>query len=214
MVRPRWIAAIFIANTLATLAGCRTTRPEVPPPPRFAADGRKISSNVVGFGSAPRAGYMTDAATQSGPAMAAPGGDRTSIASQSQPNDSVTSGFPGDAPPSTLGTPLPTANPAGSAPGSVAGSSKGLSVGGIFNGLGSSTKAKKDNAVVTAGSTDPSPPVMPLDPPVSLPPPPLVPPPAGIAPPVLPLGKDQTSQSPSALPPESAIPPVVPEQSP
>ena len=214
MVRPRWIAAIFIANALATFAGCRTTRPEVPPPPRFAADGRKIGSNVVGFGSAPKAGYMTDASTQSGPAMAAPGGDQTSIASRTGPRDSATSGLPGEAPPSTRGTPLPSATPAGTAPGSIAGPGKGLGVGGIFNGLGSSTKAKKDDAVVTAGNADSSPPVMPLDPPVSLPPPPLVPPPSGFAPPVLPITKDQTSQSPSALPPESAIPPVVPEQSP
>jgi len=202
------LGATLVANLLVPLAGCRTTRPEVPPPPKFAANGLKRQT-PIGFGSAPKAGYMTDAATQSAPGIAAPGGDQTSVASRQNQTDPAKSKFPDDAPPPTdLRTPS-------TSPLASSGKPKGMGVGGIFNGLGSSTGAKKDDAVVTAGSTaELPPPVSPIDPPVTLPPPPLVPPPAGVSAPGAMPGKAQSEQSPAALPHESAIPPVVAEPTP
>ena len=212
MVCPNWITAIVVATALGAISGCRTIRPEVPPPPQFASDGRKLGSNLVGFGSAPRAGYMVDASTQTAPGMASPGGDQSSIASRNAPSgpSSAGSSFPTSTPATTPGTPLATPSS-----GQLAGMPKSRGVGGIFSGIGSSAKPKKDSEIVTAGNTEESPPVTPLDPPVSLPPPPLVPPPSGVAPPALEIPKETASQqSPSALPPESAIPPLVPERIP
>ena len=208
MQRVSLLGAILVANLLGSLAGCRTTRPEVPPPPKFAANGIK-GKTPIGFGSAPKAGYMTNAATQAAPGIAGPGGDQTSVASRQTQPSPANANFPDDTPPPTsLNTPA-------AAPLAANGKPKGMGVGGIFNGLGSSTTSKKDDAVVTAsGSADLPPPVSPIDPPVTLPPPPLVPPPAGIAPPGSSINKSESGQSPAALPPESAIPPVVAEPTP
>lgn len=207
MKRKGMLGAIVLANLLGTQSGCRTTRPEVPPPPKFAADGRKAGNTPVGFGSAPRAGYMTDAATQAAPGIAAPGGDTTSVAGRNNKSNPAMAAMNGDVPASLSRSDLPS-------PLASNNSGKGMSSGGILGGMGSATRARRDDAVVAAGNTTELPPVAPIDPPVSLPPPPLVPPPAGIAPPASELPKAQTSQSPQALPPESAIPPVVAEPTP
>lgn len=207
-MRKGMLGIILLATSVSTQSGCRTTRPEVPPPPKFAADGRKVGNTPVGFGSAPRAGYMTDAATQAAPGIAAPGGDTTSIAGRNNKSNPAMAAMNGDVPASLSRSDLPS-------PLASNNQGKGMSSGGILGGLGSATRAKRDDSVVTAGNTaELPPPVSPIDPPVSLPPPPLVPPPAGIAPPASELPKTQTNQSPQALPSESAIPPVVAEPTP
>lgn len=190
-----------------TLQGCRTTRPEVPPPPRFASDGRKQPLNAVGFGSVPRPSFMTDATAQIAPGIKAPGQDQTSIASREayQPDNPSTDQI--------LKAPDPTKLPQQPAMvNSDRTSSKGLSLGGIMKGLGNGSASNRDSSVVRAGGISEGPSSTPLDPPVTLPPPPLVPPPAAIAPPALPAdGRVVSEHAPSALPSQNALPPLLPE---
>ncbi|MFM7127844.1 MAG: hypothetical protein ACKO0V_00620 [bacterium] len=193
-----WQCLLII--TLAAQFGCRTTRPEVPPPPKFAADGKK---QPVGFGSAPRNGYMVDAANQVAPGISAPGQSQTSIANRNEfttPSNNNTD---------SILLAEPSRNPSAT-------SSSGLpKLGGIMKGLGNGSSSRSDSAIQRA-STDQPKPAQPLDPPISLPPPPLVPPPTAIAPPgSLPAGPASTSEhAPPALPGNPGIPPLVPETSP
>lgn len=186
-----WGGLLLALTETISGGGCRTTRQEVPPPPSFARDGRKLGGNPVGFGSAPRASYMTDAANQIAPGIAAPGGDRTSMAGTDALRDS---------PPAT--TTGPATQP-----------QKGT-IGRMFDGLGSASASvlpKRDDAVGKAGYGLPTPASAPLDPPVSLPPPPLIPPPPASAETSPPPAKSSGEKSPQPLPGESALPPLVPE---
>ncbi len=184
-----WGSLMLALSGTISGGGCRTTRQEVPPPPSFARDGRKLGGNPVGFGSAPRAGYMTDAATQLAPGIAAPGGDRTSVASRDGLRESPTATIQEPSEPSRKGT-----------------------IGRMFDGMGSTTAAaRRDDAVGKAGFDLPTPASAPLDPPVSLPPPPLIPPPPASSETSPPPAKASGEKSPQPLPHESALPPLVPE---
>lgn len=212
-------AFIFIeVAVFASQTGCRSTRNEVPPPPRFAGDGRKVGSKPVGFGSSPKAGYMTDAANQIAPGISAPSGDRTSIASRDGLRDSPTATFTGDSNLNGMSGGLPISNSTGSGGQTLSSGQTTTSVaprknglGGIFSGMGSNTTAKRDEGIERAGYGGGSPPAAPLDPPVSLPPPPLVPPPASIELPGPRADRAQSEHAPESLPQESAIPPVTAE---
>lgn len=193
---------LFLAMALhvAGHAGCRTTRPEVPPPPKFASDGKK---QPVGFGSGPRSSYMVDAANQIAPGISAPGQSQTSIANRNEfatPSNNNTDSI-------LLAEPSRT---------SSATSTSGLpKLGGIMKGLGNGSEARSDSSIQRA-STDQPKPAQPLDPPITLPPPPLVPPPSAVPPPSsLSTGPAITSEhAPPALPGNPGIPPLVPETSP
>lgn len=191
MKRSRLWGCLMLALTgTFSGSGCRTTRPEVPPPPTFARDGQKIGGKGIGFGSAPRAGYMTDASTQLAPGIAAPGGDRTSVASVDGVRES-----PGTAIKQDSGT-------------------KGT-LGRMFDGLGSAaSSSRKDESVSKAGYEPNTPASLPIDPPVSLPPPPLIPPPAATGSPAPPPQKSMTESSPQPLPDESELPPPIPGSAP
>ncbi len=193
---------LFLAMALhvAGHAGCRTTRPEVPPPPKFASDGKK---QPVGFGSGPRSSYMVDAANQIAPGISTPSQSQTSIANRNEfatPSNNNTDSI-------LLADPART---------SSAASTSGLpKLGGIMKGLGNGSASRSDSSIQRASTDQPNP-AQPLDPPITLPPPPLVPPPTAIAPPTtLPPGRASTSDNaPPALPGNPAIPPLVPESSP
>lgn len=197
--------SMFIAGSCLT--GCRTTRPEVPPPPKFTADGRKQPLSPVGFGSSPKAGYMTDASSQIAPGIKAPGQEQTSIASRDSqgqgnaPKDSIL-----NIPDREMPAQLPVASASNN------GKSKGLSLGGLMKGLGNGSSSNRDPAVQRAGATSSEPPSEPLEPPVTLPPPPLVPPPSAAIPPPLPTdGRAISDQAPAALPSQNVVPPLTPE---
>lgn len=176
---------LSVLTSAMSSTGCRTTRSEVPPPPNFARDGRK-----VGFGSSPKAGFMTDASTQVAPGIAAPGGDRTSVASRDGLRESPTATIPQGQPPKSGG------------------------LGKLFDGMTSSSAAKRDDAAQQAGFELGTPPAKPLDPPVSLPPPPLIPPPPATSDPSPAPSKAAGAVAPPALPQESALPPLLPEPAP
>lgn len=197
--------SMFIAG--CCFSGCRTTRPEVPPPPEFTADGRKQPINRVGFGSSPKAGYMTDASSQIAPGIKAPGQEQTSIASRDAlelgelPKDSILN-IPDREKPAQL----PVASSSNN------NNSKRLSIGGLMKGLGNGSSANRDPAVQRAGATSSDPPSEPLEPPVTLPPPPLVPPPSAAIPPALPTdGRALSDHAPAALPSQNVVPPLSPE---
>lgn len=182
-----WGSLMLAWTGVISGGGCRTTRPEVPPPPSFARDGQKLGGKPVAFGSAPKAGYMTDASTQLAPGIAAPGGDRTSVASREGLRDSPTATI-------------------------QEGSTSKGTLGRMFDGLSSnSSGSKRDDAVGKAGYELGTPASVPLDPPVNLPPPPLIPPPSATSDPAPPPAKSAGESSPMPLPDESALPPLVPE---
>jgi hypothetical protein len=172
----------------AGLAGCRTTRPEVPPPPKFTTSGKK---QPVGFGTAPRAGYMVDAANQTAPGISTPGQSQTSMANRNEytnPNTNSTDN-------------ILLAEPAkGSAGSTDAGTSGFPKLGGIMKGLGNGSAGKSDAGVERVSTGSPAKPAQPIEPPISLPPPPILPPPAAV-PPVDPSVSGSNSEhAPAPLP--------------
>ena len=193
---------LLTAWAFAGVTGCRTTRPEVPPPPKFTASGKK---QPVGFGTVPRAGYMVDAANELAPGISAPGQSQTSMANR---NDYV-------APNSNSTDSILVAEPSKGGAGASAASSSGLpKIGGIMKGLGNGSLPRSDSGVQRASGSPETKPAQPLEPPISLPPPPVLPPPTAVPPASLPSFSGSNSEhAPAALPGNPGIPPLTPEPS-
>ncbi len=209
MIRLRTLGILFVCATNCFQTGCRTTRPEVPPPPRFTTDGRKQPLSPIGFGSAPKQGFMTDASSQMAPGVPNPGQEKTSNVGSEEYR---TAELPQSN--SAILTASDTPSAGKSSSGNSRAASSGLSLGGIMRGLGTGS-APRDPAVQQAGGVSESPSSLPLEPPVMLPPPPLIPPPSAVAPPAMPNDdRIKSGYAPSPLPEESAVPPLIPETGP